>query len=138
MRVSTPPGVADGSLLDELASSLQNAEMVLIAEIFRAREGPPQPGEATAADLYRRATALGARGVPAHALEEITATLETRLLPGDVLVTLGAGDIGRIGHGFLGAVSRRSCGRMSRWRCTPGFSWAARRNTSPNRKTSTS
>jgi UDP-N-acetylmuramate--alanine ligase len=88
-------------LLDELAASLQNADMVMVAEVFRAREGPPQPGEATAADLYRRATALGARGVAGHTFEEITATLETRLLPGDVLVTLGAGDIGRIGHGFL-------------------------------------
>ncbi len=29
-------------LLDELASSLQNAERVLIADIFRAREGPPR------------------------------------------------------------------------------------------------
>ena len=88
-------------LLDELAASLQNVDMVMVAEIFRVREGAPQPGEATAADLYRRATALGATGVPAHTFEDINATLETRLLPGDVLLTLGAGDIGRIGHGFL-------------------------------------
>ena len=88
-------------LLDELAASLQNADMVMVAEVFRAREGPPQPGEATAADLYCRARALGARGAAAHTFEEITATLEIRLLPGDVLATLGAGDIGRIGHGFL-------------------------------------
>ena len=41
-------------LLDELAESLQNADRVLVAEIFRAREGAPRPGEVTAADLARR------------------------------------------------------------------------------------
>ena len=48
-------------LLDELAASLQNADKVLVAEIFRAREGDPQPGEVTAADLARRAGRAGRR-----------------------------------------------------------------------------
>ena len=54
-------------LLDELAASLQNADKVLVAEIFRAREGDPQPGEVTAADLARRAAELGADVLPGHA-----------------------------------------------------------------------
>ena len=41
-------------LLDELAASLQNADRVFVAEIFRAREPSPRPGEVTAADLARR------------------------------------------------------------------------------------
>jgi UDP-N-acetylmuramate--alanine ligase len=88
-------------LLDELASSLQNAERVLIADIFRAREGPPQPGEITAVDLAARTRALG-QDVPArHAPVEIQEVLQTQLAPGDLLVVMGAGDIGRIGYGLM-------------------------------------
>ena len=83
-------------LLDELAASLQDADRVLVAEIFRAREGDPQPGEVTAADLARRAAGLGVEVLPGHADDEILETLETQLAPGDVLVTLGAGDVGKL------------------------------------------
>ena len=88
-------------LLDELASSLQNAERVLIADIFRAREGPPQPGEITAADFAARTRALGQDVPGLHAPVDIQKFLQTRLTPGDVLVVMGAGDIGRIGYGLL-------------------------------------
>lgn len=87
-------------LLDELAESLQNAEVVLVAEIFRAREGPPHDGEVTAADLARLVRARGVEVPSLHAVEEITRLLETRLTPGDVLITMGAGDIGKICDGF--------------------------------------
>jgi len=82
-------------LLDELAISLQNADKVLVAEIFRARESGPQPGEITAADLARKVAGLGTEVLPGHTAEEIVATLETQLAPDDVLVTLGAGDVGK-------------------------------------------
>lgn len=80
-------------LLDELAESLQNADKVLVADIFRAREGDPQPGEITAVDLARRAAARGVEVLPGHGVEEILEILRTQLAPGDVLVTLGAGDV---------------------------------------------
>ena len=80
-------------LLDELAESLQNADRVLVAEIFRAREGRPRLGEITADDLVRRAKSLGVEVLPGHSNEEIGRTLRTHLAPGDVPVTLGAGDM---------------------------------------------
>jgi UDP-N-acetylmuramate--alanine ligase len=79
-------------LLDELAESLQNADKVLVSEIFRAREGGPRPGEVTAVDLARQARAGGVEVLPARTDEEICRTLENRLAPGDVLVVMGAGD----------------------------------------------
>ena len=88
-------------LLDELASSLQNAERVLIADIFRAREGPPQAGEVTAADLAARTRALGQDVPGLHAPGDIQQFLKTHLTPGDILVVMGAGDIGRIGYGLM-------------------------------------
>jgi len=85
-------------LLDGLAETLQNADAVLVADIFRAREGPPQPGEVTAADLAARVRAGGTPCPGVHDQAEITALLRAELRPGDVLVTLGAGDIGRTCH----------------------------------------
>ena len=100
-------------LLDELAGSLQNADMVLVAEIFRAREGPPRSGDVTAADLAQRvrerpAAPAGIRPmapveVPtAHTTEEIVRLLESHLVSGDVLITLGAGDIRKVCDGIIG------------------------------------
>ena len=88
-------------LLDELALSLQNAERVLIADIFRAREGPPRPGEVTAADLAARTRAAGQEVFGSHALADIVDHLKTHLAPGDVLVVIGAGDIGKVAHGLV-------------------------------------
>jgi UDP-N-acetylmuramate--alanine ligase len=83
-------------LLDEMAESLQNADRLMVADIFRAREGNPRPGEVTAEDLAHRAANLGATVLPYHAAEDIVSTLENELSPGDVLLTLGAGDVHRL------------------------------------------
>ena len=61
----------------------------------------------TAADLARQVRAGGTETFDAHDIEEIARLLETRLAAGDVLATLGAGDICckrlnlRIDHGFF-------------------------------------
>jgi UDP-N-acetylmuramate--alanine ligase len=88
-------------LLDELASSLQNADKVLVAEIFRAREGPARPGEVAAEDLARQVRAGGTKVPGHHRLDDIERFLTIQLTAGDVLVTMGAGDIGRIGYGLM-------------------------------------
>ena len=88
-------------LLDELAESLQNADRVVVAEIFRAREGQYRPGEVTAADLARRVARAGVEVPEVHAAQEVVRLLETRLQPGDVVVTMGAGDIGKVCDGLF-------------------------------------
>jgi UDP-N-acetylmuramate--alanine ligase len=98
-------------LLDELAESLQNADGVVVAEIYRARERPIRSGNITAADLAQRVRAYcGGPGRPSkrpvevppvHDIAEIARLLETRLRAGDVLITMGAGDIRRICDGFM-------------------------------------
>jgi len=88
-------------LLDELAASLQNADRVIVADIFRAREGAPKPGEVVAADLARLVRRGGIEVPPLHHGEHISRHLETQLTPGDVLITMGAGDIRRICDGLI-------------------------------------
>jgi UDP-N-acetylmuramate--alanine ligase len=87
-------------LLDELAESLENADVLLVAEVFRAREGPYRRGEVTAADLADRARHSVVTVPALHGTGEITRYLHDRLAPGDVLVTMGAGDIRKVFDGL--------------------------------------
>ena len=87
-------------LLDELAASLHNADMVVVADIFRAREPGPRPGEVAAADLARLVRLGGSEVADVHDTRGIVQLLRTCLLPGDVLVTMGAGDIRKLYHGI--------------------------------------
>jgi UDP-N-acetylmuramate--alanine ligase len=82
------------ALLDEFAASLQNADSVAVSEVFAARE---TVDDARREDVARQlAHRVGSLGVATHAscrLEEIFAHMVTAARPGDVIVTLGAGDI---------------------------------------------
>jgi UDP-N-acetylmuramate--alanine ligase len=88
-------------LLDGLAASLQNADKIVISEIYRAREPATAENEVTAADL---AAAVGRQGgdvAAVHTRRSILTWLQANLEPGDVLVTMGAGDIREICHELL-------------------------------------
>lgn len=90
-------------LLPEFAKSFSDADQVIIVPVYGARETYQQ--ELT--DVSRRlAEMIAAQGVTAAfsgSLDQTRASLEDTLRPGDVLLTLGAGDIDRIHH----ALTRR-------------------------------
>lgn len=85
-------------LLQEFAHSLQNADKIIVADIFRARESSEIDGDATAAELAARTAALGREAVHLASAFDIQDHLKHSLRPGDVLVTLGAGNITRVAH----------------------------------------
>ena len=87
-------------LLDEFAASLHNADKLAVTKVFRAREGAPRAGEATAVDLAATVRTLGTPVLDEHSPTAIARDLLTELKPDDVLVTLGAGDLGKIFHEF--------------------------------------
>jgi UDP-N-acetylmuramate--alanine ligase len=89
-------------LMDEFAHQLQNADVVAVASIYRAREGRWQPGQPTAADLAGAVRAQGTPTLRCHAIEAIQRQLTC--CPGDVLVTLGAGNINRLHHAFTNRI----------------------------------
>jgi UDP-N-acetylmuramate--alanine ligase len=85
-------------LLDEFAASLHNADKIIVSEIVRARESAAPTGEVTAADLAARVAERGGDARQLASAAEIHDHLRQSLRPGDVVVTMGAGDIGRIAH----------------------------------------
>ncbi len=91
------------------ARALAAADVALVADIYPARE---QPIPGVTADLVR--DALRTTGAPAPwsgSRDALAAALEDRVRPGDVVLTIGAGDITRTGPELLarlGATAARS------------------------------
>ncbi|GAB4197146.1 MAG: UDP-N-acetylmuramate--L-alanine ligase [Sandaracinaceae bacterium] len=97
---------------EELTRAFNRADVLLLADVYAAGE-PPIEGatsEALAAAIrahgHRDVTWVGGRGAVASALAE-------RVQPGDVVITLGAGDITRCGPELLGLLAARASGGSS-------------------------
>jgi len=76
---------------------------LLLAETYAAREEPS--AGMSAAELAREIRNPPARY--AGSLDEAAALVSTLLVPGDVFLTVGAGDVDRVGPLVLEALRRR-------------------------------
>jgi UDP-N-acetylmuramate--alanine ligase len=96
---------------DALGRALATADQVVVAPIYAARE-QPLPG-VTAALVAAGARAAGAQPVVVEraALAKRVAGL---LQPDDVVLTLGAGDITRVGRELLALLGSRTVGSEPR------------------------
>ncbi len=87
-------------LFNAFASSLARASRVIVADVFRAREPAAAPGEVTASDLARAVRRIGGDVATVYSIDRIQQHLRDQLIPGDVLLTLGAGDIWKLHDEF--------------------------------------
>jgi UDP-N-acetylmuramate--alanine ligase len=84
----------------EFGRALNGADVALVTEIYPSREAPI-PGVSGAA-VVEAATSFGhrnARFLPVR--DEIVPFLDKLLSPGDLLITMGAGDVYRLGEEYL-------------------------------------
>jgi UDP-N-acetylmuramate--alanine ligase len=88
------------TLLAEFAASFGEADHVIVVDIFRSREADDLG--VSAADIVRRMDHADVRYIPA--LADAATSLIARLKPGDVLLTLGAGDGNVVGQRVLEAL----------------------------------
>ncbi len=85
---------------DELVRAFNRADVLLLADVYAAGEAPI--AGATSDALAAAIRAHGHRDVTwAGPRTEIAAALRARVRPGDVVITLGAGDITRVGPDLL-------------------------------------
>ncbi len=87
------------ALGEEFGAALADADEVAVLEIYPAREKPEGPLEGVSAVSVARSAADHSAGKPVWWLvdrERAFAALAPRLGPGDLLVTIGAGDIDRL------------------------------------------
>ena len=82
-------------LLEDFVRELRKADVLVLAEIYAARES--NTVGISSADLARRIPGA----IYCETLQEVTATLRETVRPGDIVVTMGAGDIFRAGEALL-------------------------------------
>jgi len=81
------------ALLDEFAASLHNADRVAVTEVFVARERASVDPLVMAENLVDRVRVLGGVVLPDCRAEMILDNIAAAVRPGDVVITMGAGDI---------------------------------------------
>jgi UDP-N-acetylmuramate--alanine ligase len=100
-------------LRQEFLTAFNQADVLIVMDIYAAGEAP-MPG-VTAADLAEGIRAHGHRDVTylggdrTHVIEHLAAV--TR--PGDLVLTLGAGDVGQLGEALLRRIDSESLGGRS-------------------------
>lgn len=88
------------ALLDEFALSLSAADCVILPDIYAARE--KNTFEVSSKDLMEKIRALGCEAYYFPTFDEIENFLLENCTPGDLLITMGAGDVDNIGKKLLG------------------------------------
>lgn len=84
------------SLLHEMAESLSAADHVLLADIYAARE--KDPGDISSKDIENLIVKSGNSATYLGDFESIEKFLEKNLTTGDLLITMGAGNIVEVGE----------------------------------------
>jgi UDP-N-acetylmuramate--alanine ligase len=92
-------------LFNDFVRVLASAEELIITDIYAASE-PPIDGVSTA-ELCQRIREQGNKEVTYLKKEDIVAHLLRMVRPGDMVLTLGAGDITRIGDDFVRELEQR-------------------------------
>lgn len=88
------------ALLDDFANALSAADCVVLAEIYAARE--KNTFGISSKDLRDKLKALGKESYYFPTFDEIETFLLENCTPGDLLITMGAGDVDIIGKKLLG------------------------------------
>jgi UDP-N-acetylmuramate--alanine ligase len=91
-------------LFDEFVAALSLADRVLVLPAYTARESDQPAAREVSRELASHLTALGCRARMVMSLDHLRETMETFTSPGDIFLTLGAGDIGRVHHESAGRI----------------------------------
>ena len=88
-------------LLDEFATSLTLADIVIVPHIYFVRDSEAERNRVSAGDLVDRLRDRGTTSMHLHPFEAIIEQLEVICTDGDLVVVMGAGTVWEIGRDFL-------------------------------------
>ena len=94
------------ALLPEFAASFERADQVLIAPVYAAREIGGDETDSLARQLVDEITRAGRPARFCADLDRIAATIDDEARAGDVVISMGAGDIDQVYHAFTRRVQR--------------------------------
>lgn len=88
-------------LLEQFAASFAEADLVIVPHIYFVRDSKREQHAVKAADLVDRLRQRGKAAMHLYPFEAIIDQLDLMVRPGDLVVTMGAGDVWRIATSFL-------------------------------------
>ncbi len=88
------------AFLNEFAEALELADHVVLADIYAAREA--NPGDISSKDILKKLLDAGKDAYYFPCFDEIENFLLEKCTNGDLLITMGAGDVVTIGESILG------------------------------------
>ncbi|MCI8308069.1 MAG: UDP-N-acetylmuramate--L-alanine ligase [Lachnospiraceae bacterium] len=88
------------NFLKDFARSLSKADMVIVTDIYAARE--KDTGEISSKDLYNELKKRNAEVYYISSFDDIKNFILENCINGDMLITMGAGDIVSVGESLLG------------------------------------
>ncbi|QDU72601.1 UDP-N-acetylmuramate--L-alanine ligase [Mucisphaera calidilacus] len=89
-------------LMEQFAASFGVADVVLVPEIYFVRDSEQERQQVRAAELVSRLRGRGVQAMHVDPIEAITDQLRLMMRAGDLVVTMGAGDVWRVGHALVG------------------------------------
>ncbi|MEO1237446.1 MAG: UDP-N-acetylmuramate--L-alanine ligase [Planctomycetota bacterium] len=88
-------------LMDQFVVSFGAADIVIVPEIYFVRDSENERQAVTAGDLVDRLRRQGVTAMHLHPFAAIVEQLQVMTRPGDLVVTMGAGDVWQIGRTFF-------------------------------------
>jgi len=85
-------------LLAQFAESFADADVLVVPDIYFVRDSEADKRRISSADLAREVSRRGKQAVYIPTFNEIVRKLREDVEPGDVVITMGAGNIGELGH----------------------------------------
>jgi glycosyltransferase involved in cell wall biosynthesis len=83
-------------LLDEFATSFSDADTVIVTDIYAARE--VDNGEIHSSTLAKLINSHGTKAIYISDFNEIAEYLQSNASTGDLIITMGAGNVGKVGE----------------------------------------
>jgi UDP-N-acetylmuramate--alanine ligase len=87
--------------LEDFACSFSGADEVIVPDIYNAREERDEYGRKGSEELVSRIHQHGGRATYLASLDEVTRHLEANVADGDLVLTMGAGDVWRVADGLV-------------------------------------
>lgn len=88
-------------LLEAFAASFSHADLVIVPDIYFVRDSEQERAAVSSADLVARLQARGVEAMHVARLDDIAPLLRQSLRAGDLLVTMGAGDVWKAARALL-------------------------------------
>jgi len=88
-------------LLDEFAASFGGVDEVVVPDVYDARGDETTERSVGSAELVRRMTEQGVNGRYVASLDDVTEHVASHAAEGDLVLTLGAGDVWKVANGLV-------------------------------------